>query len=705
MRKSFSIIPIFFSLMINLSCGQEQKKTTSEDMEKQTFTNDLIHESSPYLLQHAHNPVNWHAWGDAALKKAKDENKMLIISVGYAACHWCHVMEHESFEDTVVARLMNAHFVCIKVDREERPDVDQVYMNAAQIMTGRGGWPLNALAMSDGKPFFAGTYFPKDKWMKVLQHFIDLKKTNPKSLIDQAEKVTQGIHSVENVGFNASEVSFSMKNLNKGFTAWKGNIDFKKGGGNRAPKFPMPSIWEYVLHYSYLSNDKDALRAVTTTLDNMAFGGIYDQLGGGFSRYSTDVDWHVPHFEKMLYDNAQLVSLYTHAWQATKTPLYKDIVYETLGFIEREMTSKNGGFYSSLDADSEGEEGKFYVWNKTEIEDELKEKSKLFMDYYEVTSNGNWEYGKNILNRKQADTNFIKKHEITLEQLSAILSNGKNKLLKTRSKRIRPGLDDKILTAWNALMLKGYITAYRAFGEQKFLDAALKNARFLTENTISPSGEITRNFKNGKTSIHGFLDDYAFVTSAFIELYQATFDEKWLNKANDLTQYALDHFFDTTSGMFFYTHDAHSNLISRKMEVADNVIPSSNSEMAKNMFSLGHYYFNEAYIKKAKQMLKNVQKDVHNNIYFYSNWSILEAHFVRKPYEVAIIGKDFAIERQKVDQYYLPNVLLLGGEKEGQLQLMKNKLVKGQTTIYVCQEKACKLPVKKAESALRQISK
>lgn len=669
-----------------------------------TYTNDLINESSPYLLQHAHNPVNWHAWNEATLKLAQAENKMLIISIGYSACHWCHVMEHESFEDSTVAKLMNDHFICIKVDREERPDVDQIYMNAVQLMTGSGGWPLNALALPDGRPFFAGTYFPKGDWLKVLNYFIDVRKNKPAVLTEQAEKVTQGIHSQETVSFNNSEASFSMQDLDKSFNSWKPKIDFQKGGRIGAPKFPMPAIWEYLLHYSRISDNDEALRAVTSTLNHMAFGGIYDQIGGGFARYSTDNDWLVPHFEKMLYDNSQLISLYTHAWQKTKNPLYQQVVYETLEFIEREMTSPEGGFYSALDADSEGEEGKYYVWTKAEIEQALGKDAAVFNAYYNVSNKGNWEHGKNILFRDKTAEDIAKKHKISVPELSKTIEKAKATLLDIRSKRIRPGLDDKILTAWNALMLKAYAQAYRSFGEEKFLRAALKNAKFLQKNAIGKDGQLSRNHKDGKSSITGFLDDYAFVISAFLELYQATFDEKWLEEAYQLSGYTLEHFFDEKSGMFFYTSDLQAKLISRKMEITDNVIPASNSEMAKNLFVLGNYYYNEDYINKSRQMMLNVQKDVHQNLNFYANWAMLEINFVEEPYTVAIIGADFEAIRQKMDQYYLPQVLLLGGKGEGKLQLLEGKLMEGQTTIYVCKNKVCKLPVTNVQDALKQLN-
>ena len=668
------------------------------------YTNDLIQESSPYLLQHAHNPVNWYPWGEKALKKAKDENKMLIISIGYSACHWCHVMEHESYEDTTVARIMNEHFVCVKVDREERPDIDQVYMNAAYLITGRGGWPLNVLALPDGKPFFAGTYYPKDTWIKVLDYFIEISNKNPETLISQAELVTKGIKSAENVVLNPEKSILTSGDLDDIFTRIKPNIDFKKGGVNHAPKFPMPSNWEYFMHYYFLSDNPDALKAVTSTLDNMAAGGIYDQIGGGFSRYSTDENWHIPHFEKMLYDNAQLVSLYSHAWQLTKTPLYKDVVYQTLEFIDRELTSPEGGFYSSLDADSEGEEGKYYAWTNEEVASVLGKEAPLFIEYFNVTRPGNWEKEKNILYRQQNDEKISKKYNISSADLKKRLDNDRELMLETRNKRVKPGIDDKILTSWNAIMLRGYTDAYRTFGEERFLNSALKNAGYLSTSAINGNNEITRNSKNGKSSIPGLLDDYSFTISAFIDLYQATFDEKWLYKAKELTDYTILYFYDASSGMFYYAPDNHSDMIARKMEVTDNVIPSSNSEMAMDLFLLGNYFNNESFIQKARQMLINVQKDLHQNIFSYSNWGLLGIHLIKPISEVAIVGTDWGHIRKTLDKNYLPDAVFLGGKDEGTLNLLKNKLVPGQTTIYVCVDKTCNTPVTGLAEALKQLT-
>jgi uncharacterized protein YyaL (SSP411 family) len=669
------------------------------------YTNELINESSPYLLQHAHNPVNWYPWGNAALQKAQTENKMLIISIGYAACHWCHVMEHESFEDVEVAKIMNENFICIKVDREERPDVDQVYMNAAQLITGRGGWPLNAMALADGRPFYAGTYFPKDKWINMLAYFVDMQQNKPEALEKSAEQVTKGIHATEHVRFKSNEKIFSITELDRQFETWKPNIDFVRGGENRAPKFPMPSAWAYLLHYHYLSSNEEALKALTVTLYNMAMGGIYDHLQGGFARYSTDANWHVPHFEKMLYDNAQLVSLYTDAYQATKNPLYKKAVYETLDFVEQELTSPEGAFYASLDADSEGVEGKFYVWTKEDVNNVLGDDAEMFSAYYNITADGNWEDGNNILLRNETDEKFADRFKISVEELKEKIDNYKTKLLKIRNARIKPGLDDKILSSWNALMITGYTKAYRVFNEHNFLASAVTNANFLLQRAIAADGEMTRNYKNGKASINALLDDYAFTIAAFIELYQASFDEQWLTEADKLTVYALEHFFDNESNMFFYTHNQYADLIARKMELSDNVIPSSNSEMAKNLFLLGHFLNNEDYISKAKQMLINVEADVQRNIYFYANWGIVQALYTSTLYEVAIVGDDFADKRKQFDENYLPNVILLGGKNKSKLGLLENKLIAGQTTIYVCRNKSCEIPVVEVEKALGQIGK
>ena len=671
---------------------------------KNKHTNALIHESSPYLLQHAHNPVNWYPWSNEALEKARNENKLIIVSIGYAACHWCHVMEHESFESEEVAQFMNEHFICIKVDREERPDIDQVYMNAVQLLTGQGGWPLNCITLPDGRPIYGGTYFPKGQWLNMLSQVREFVIQNPEKAENQAKLLTDGVQTNEMIYASPNTEKFSLNDLNEIFDNWKNDIDYVEGGQSRSPKFPLPVGYQFLLHYYYLTKNEDALKAVTITLDKMADGGIYDQVGGGFSRYSTDKHWKVPHFEKMLYDNAQLVSLYSAAYQLTKNQYYKTIVAETLEFIERELTSTEGGFYASLDADSEGVEGKFYIWTKTELQQILGDNSDIMIDYYNITEVGNWENSQNILLKKDADFSFAAKYHMPEIELTKCIIETKKLLLSARAKRIRPGLDDKILTSWNGLMLKGYVDAYRAFDDTKYLDIALRNAEFINTQLKATDNRLNRNYKNGKATINAFLDDYAFIIQAFIALYQATFNEKWLEEARQLTAYSIAHFYDTKSGMFFYTSDVDASLIARKMEISDNVIPSSNSEMGKNLFLLGKYFYNDEYLDMAQRMLGNIKQQALQQGVYCANWDILMAWLAKEPVEVAIVGADYKAKRKEFDSHYLPDVFLSGGETEGKLELLNGKLIKGKTMIYACKNKTCQKPVSEVSEALNQLN-
>jgi hypothetical protein len=663
------------------------------------MSNSLVNETSPYLLQHANNPVNWFAWNDVTLQKAKDENKMLLISIGYAACHWCHVMEHESFENEEVAKVMNENYVCIKVDREERPDVDQVYMNAAYLINGNGGWPLNALAMPDGKPFFAGTYFPKENWINLLGYFASIYKNERSKLEEQAENLSKGIREIEEMPMNETSISLDKNGWDEMFFAFEKRIDFVYGGTRGAMKFAMPSVWKYLLQYYYFTQNKEALQSVETTLNHMAKGGIYDQVGGGFSRYATDPKWHVPHFEKMLYDNGQLVSVYSNAFQITQNPLYKKVVKETLEFITRELTSLEGGFFSSLDADSEGEEGKFYVWTYKEIEEILGGDTKLYEEYYGITEGGNWENQKNI-----PDASIGKKDFTVNEEIFRKLQLLNDKLFAEREKRVRPGTDDKILTSWNALMAKGFMDAYKTFGEEIFLLPAKLNIDFLLKNICSENNSLFRNYKNGKSTIHGFLDDYAFFISTLIEYYQISFEESYLQKADAIMKYVVDHFYDKNSGMFFYTDDQYSNLIARKTEVTDNVIPSSNSEIAKSLFLLSLYFDNNDYKEKYLQLLKNVSEDLKTNLNYYSNWAQVMILQVFPTIEIAIVGKDWKEKLKELQRSYFPNAIYSGGESEGKLPLLQNKSVEGKTLIYVCKNKSCRLPVEKVSDAIVEIT-
>ncbi len=679
-------------------------KAQNSGNSEHAYTNHLINESSPYLLQHAHNPVNWYPWGEEALAKAKAENKMLVISVGYAACHWCHVMEHESFEDTLVSNLMNEHFVSIKVDREERPDIDDIYMTACQMASGKGcGWPLNAFAFPDGRPVWAGTYFPKKQWVEILEYFIKLRKEEPQKLDKFANDLTSGIQNSGLISLRQDEQSFSPELLDQVTTAFLNTMDKKLGGRKGSPKFPMPNNFEYLLKEYHRTGNEAALDIVNTTLTEVAKGGIYDHLGGGFARYSTDEAWKIPHFEKMLYDNGQLVSMYANAFKLTKNPLYEKVVTQTLEFIQREMTSPEGGFYSSYDADSEGEEGKFYVWQAEEIDSILQDEtlSELFKDYFEVHPRGNWE-DTNILYIRQEAEKVAANYDLSPEAFQDKINAAKATLFTARAQRVKPGLDDKILTGWNALMLQGYVDAYQAFGKAEYLEAALKNARFVMEKVKQSDNRLFRNYKDGKTAVNAFLDDYVLTANAFISLYEVTFDEQWLYQAKAFMDYADVHFFNEASGMYYYTSDIDPPLVARKMELTDNVIPSSNSAAARTLYRLGLYLYEDAYLERAKQMMHNIEPQIVDNEFpsFYSNWLQLYLDIIQPPYEVVVMGDNFESLRAGLQAHYQPNAIYLGGKTEGTLELLKGKLIEGDSRIYVCQNKVCKLPVQEVAQAL-----
>ncbi|MGI8892183.1 MAG: thioredoxin domain-containing protein [Bacteroidia bacterium] len=669
------------------------------------LSNRLSKAGSPYLLQHQYNPVDWYEWGDEALEKSKTENKPLIISIGYAACHWCHVMEHECFEDNEVAKLMNDNFVCIKVDREERPDIDQIYMDACMILNGNGGWPLNACALPDGKPFYAGTYFPKQNWMSVLAQIINLYKNDYTGVSEQAEAITEGINRNELIQSETSDKDFSEDEFRKIYNNWKPLIDLKDGGYDKAPKFPLPIGWEFLLHYYYLTKDQSALDAVQITLDKMALGGIYDQVGGGFARYSVDKIWLVPHFEKMLYDNGQLISLYSNAYKITGSELYKEIVYETIEFIERELTSPQGGFYSALNADSEGEEGKFYVWNYDEFVSLFNdEEGKLLAEFYNIKKEGNWEHGKNIPHITVPKEGFISWHKLNEGEFEQLLKISKQKLLAKREERVRPSTDDKILTSWNALVLSGLINAYTAFGENKFMDLAIKNANFLLQNMMNDDGSLFRNYKNNTASITAFHDDYALLINAFIKLYEVTFNEKWLNKALQLTDYTIEHFYDYNSHLFYYTSDLGEKLVARKKEISDNVIPSSNSVMAHNLFRLGKLQDNNSYLEMSMAMLKQVEQSLIKGGPYFSNWAKLAGKILYGTYEVAITGLEALKYNSDMQKQFLPNSIFMGSKERSNLPLLEEKYIEGKTFIYVCKNNTCQRPVEFVEEALNQIN-
>ena len=667
------------------------------------FTNRLISESSPYLLQHAHNPVDWYSWNKEAFTKAREEDKLIIISIGYSACHWCHVMERESFEDEQVAKLMNDHFVCIKVDREERPDVDQIYMDAAQLITGRGGWPLNVVTLPDGRPVYACTYLPKLQWTGILRHMaFDFGKQREK-FMDYAEKLTKGIIALNETELPEFSNQFTKEQLDTVYASHAYNFDKRNGGNGRAPKFPMPDNYFFLLRYHHLSHNTQALEQVYLTLDKMATGGIYDQLGGGFARYATDEEWKIPHFEKMLYDNAQLISLYSEAWQQSKNPLYKKTVYQTIDFLERELCSPDGGFYSALDADSEGVEGKYYTWTIEEFNSIVGEDALIIGAWFGVGKEGYWEHDQNILVQPHTMEYMEETFQLPWEQIEQKIKKAELALNEARNKRIRPGLDNKILLAWNALVLKGLFDAYKAFAEERFLQLAQKNLSFIQKNMVD-GVLLIRTLHTGSNKIPAFLEDYSLYCQALLEYYQLCFDEKYLQEADALIMHIIDEFGDNNNNMFYFTSKSNHELIARKIELSDNVISSPNSIMAHNLFKAGILLDKAEYTERAKRMLETALPRVIEHGAFFSNWAVLLCNVSYPFYELAICGPDAVDNRIEIEGTYIPNKLCLGTiNDKSTLSLLQDKYSQQETLYYVCSNKSCLLPTPDSDKAISML--
>ena len=691
-----NILYFFYFLFVITAC---------ENKESSEMSNNLINETSPYLLQHAYNPVDWNPWNSKYLEKAKKENKLVVISVGYSACHWCHVMERESFEDTVVAKLMNEKYISIKVDREERPDVDNVYMNAVQLMTGSGGWPLNVVTLPDGRPIWGGTYFSKDQWINALDQISKLYEKDPDRLISYADQLEEGVKSLDIIELNKSKANFNLDTMKEYLNNWSKKFDLEYGGLEGMPKFMMPNNLHFLLKYSYQTNNTEIQDFVNLTLKKMAFGGVYDQIGGGFSRYSVDNKWHIPHFEKMLYDNAQLVSLYSDAYKATKNELYRKVVYKTIDFVNSELKDESGGYYSSLDADSKTingalEEGAFYVWTAEELKDTLKDDYTVFSNYYNINPYGYWEDDKYVLIRREDAQKIATIYNLSVLELEQIIKKCNSKLIKVRNKRGKPRLDDKILTSWNGLMIKGFVDSYKAFNKPEFLNSAIDNAEFIVKNLYSEDGQLLRNYKNGKSNINGYLEDYSAIISGFLSLHEVTLDEKWLKYSKQLTEYVYKHFYNEKTKMFYFTSDLDEKLLSRTVEFRDDVIPSSNSIMANNLFLLSHYFDNQDYLETAIKMLNNVSPEIDPYPNGFSNWLDLMLKISDSFYEVAIVGEDAVSKTIEINKSFKPNKLIIGSLNDSDLPLLKNRYVNNDTFIYVCVKKACKLPVKTSEEAL-----
>lgn len=679
----------------------------------QTFTNRLAKETSPYLLQHAHNPVDWYPWGEEALQKAKKENKPILVSIGYAACHWCHVMEKESFEDPDTAMLMNNHFVNIKIDREERPDLDHIYMDAVQAITGSGGWPLNVFLTSEAKPFYGGTYFPpqaafnrpswKDTVLGVHQAFTERKH----EIEAQAENLTAHLLQANSFGLKkpgeeASQEDFSKENVKELFSNLMKSGDKIFGGFGRAPKFPQTFSIQFSLHHYYYTQDKEALEHACLSLDKMIYGGIYDQLGGGFARYATDNVWLVPHFEKMLYDNALLLIVLAEAYQVTKLDLYKRTIEQTVEFISREWLSAEGGIYSALDADSEGVEGKYYVWQRKEIESVLKGDSATFCEFYDVTEKGNWEH-TNILNIKRPIDSFASQKGIAVEELETKLEAFRQALLNRRDTRIKPLLDDKILLSWNALMITACCKIYAALGNDHYKRMAVRCMDFIWQH-LRKEGIFYHTYKNGQARHPAFLDDYAYLIQALINLQEITSDPGYLHKARTLTQFVIDHFSEPGTGFFFFTHANQKDVIVRKKEVYDGATPSGNAIMALNLFYLAIVFDESSWRKRAIEMVQSLQQAIIRYPTSFGVWATLLQSVCYGIPEIALLGENIRQAHLEFMRIFIPfRVFQSATLSDKQFPLLDRKPYTTGPQFYLCKLYKCQIPVSETDELVQMI--
>ena len=675
-------------------------------------TNRLINETSPYLLQHAHNPVDWYAWGDEALQRARQEDKPILVSIGYAACHWCHVMERESFEDIQTATLMNQYFVCIKIDREERPDLDHFFMDALQATSGNGGWPLNMFLTSDGRPFYGGTYFPPQSmhnrisWKELLVQIHGAYQKRRADIEEQANNLIEHLQKSNtlksNNGFQiAQEEMFTPQQTLKIFNNIMGAADQIEGGFGNAPKFPQTYTIQYLLRYHHFTGSKEALEQATLSLKKMMRGGIYDQLGGGFCRYSTDAQWLAPHFEKMAYDNALLLLVLAEAFQLTADQEYKRVAEETIGFIQRELQSDNGGFYAALDADSEGEEGKFYTWGKKEFELILGEDAPAIAALYHVTEDGNWE-DVNILHMQKSIQQWAKDIGFSEEEAFNLLTVSKEKLMACRSKRVRPATDDKIILGWNALLNQALSKAGQAFGREDWIAIAAQNMAFLLSSFENKTnGQLLHTHKAGISKFPAFLDDVAYLIQALLFLYEPTGELGYLEKARVLMYYAIDSFSDEDQLFFYYTPNFQADILVRKKDLYDGAIPSGNSIMAWNLHRLGLLFDQQEWRKRAEMMLETVKDAAVKYPTSYGIWSNLLLEFTQGTHEILVLGPQALSMSKALLSHFVPNkVFMAASEASMGYPLMEGRLSDPETRIFICRNYACSLPLTSLEEAL-----
>jgi len=675
--------------------------------------NRLIQETSPYLLGHANNPVDWYPWGSEALEKARAEDKPIFLSIGYAACHWCHVMAHESFEDNGTARILNENFVPIKVDREERPDLDSIYMNAVVAMTGQGGWPMSVFLAPDGVPFYGGTYFPKTS-RYGMPAFADLLRAiiaawnaprRRAELLAGGERILQAIKSDL---LQTGDAPLQAQTLDQAMAGIQQSFDWTYGGWGRAPKFPQPMTIEFLIRRHIATHGELILKTITKTLDAMALGGIYDQLGGGFHRYATDEIWLVPHFERMTYDNAQLARVYLHAWQVTHNDFYRRIAEQTLDYIAREMTHARGGFFSSTDADSEGHEGKFFVWTPDEIRAALDASdAQMFMDAYGVTARGNFE-GKNILHVARDRDVIAAMHHLDESELGRRLNEARRKLFQVRDQRIKPARDEKVLTSWNGLMLAAFAEAAQALSRDDYRALAERNADFILTELRDSHGRLRHSWKDGTARIGGFLEDYANLVEGLLALYQTTFDERWFIAARELADVMLELFSDPRGG-FYDTSDEAEQLVTRPKDVRDNAVPSGNAMAATVLLKLGAYTGESRYTDAAERALKMIQRVLAQAPLGFVQWLNAFDFAMSPTREIAIVGERADAQQllELVFREYRPNqvVALAPPNMASQIPLLHGRVQQNErATAYVCQHFVCQLPVTESDALAAQLN-
>ncbi len=691
LMKINSLFFVFIGILVLSSC-KNQNKNQAEGVvqESHEFTNDLINETSPYLLQHAHNPVDWKPWSDDAFKKAAEENKLVVLSVGYSTCHWCHVMEEESFEDAEVAKLMNEKFVSIKVDREERPDLDMVYQTALQLVNGSGGWPMNAIIMPNGSPVFLGTYHEKENWKSILTKFSTEYEKNPEKMKEYATMLADGVQEVYEQPTKQMANTITPNKIESGITKWSTMWDKDWGGNIGEEKFILPANLTMLLDYAVLQQNANAKNHVLNTLDKVIQGGIYDHVDGGFFRYSTDNTWHVPHFEKMLYDNAQLLSLLSKAYKLTGNEVYKIKVSETFKFLKTEMRNKGGGYFSAMDADTEGEEGVYYVWKKTELESLLADDFTMFSKYFNIYDEKVWEDGNFVLHNTFSKSDFIKESGLNEVEFDNKLSNWKSILYKARQEREKPSKDYKVLTSWNALLIDGLLESYKAFGNDEFLDEAVSVFNYLRQHNFA-NGELVHSFTKDSKQKEVFLEDYAFLAKSAFTLFEVTLNTDYLNVSKELMHTASEKF-KSTSDLYYY--NVSNELVPKIINTSDGVVPSANAIMAQNYFHLGHLEYNKEFLKKAELMGGLITSDFEEHAVSYGAWGNLLLGQAYPFYEMVVVGEDAKALMNEIHKTFIVNSIVVGSTVESDISLFKDRFSIDNTFIYVCQNNTCKLPVK-----------